>query len=46
MSTFEELVEEGAAAPVELRALHERIQAEGKFVAWSRRFLIEAVKPR
>lgn len=29
----------------QLRALHERIVAEGKFVAWSRRFLIEAVKP-
>lgn len=28
-----------------LRALHERIEAEGPFVAWSRRFLIEAVKP-
>jgi SAM-dependent methyltransferase len=28
----------------QLRALHERIEAEGRFVAWSRRFLIEAVK--
>ncbi|GAA4444903.1 class I SAM-dependent methyltransferase [Phytohabitans houttuyneae] len=29
----------------QLRAVHERIQAEGRFLAWSRRFLIEAVKP-
>jgi hypothetical protein len=28
-----------------LRALHDQIQAEGSFVAWSRRFLIEARKP-
>ncbi|MFD0856159.1 SAM-dependent methyltransferase, partial [Actinomadura adrarensis] len=28
-----------------LRALHERIQADGPFVAYSRRFLIEARKP-
>ncbi len=29
----------------QLRAMHERIGAEGSFVSWSRRFLIEAVKP-
>jgi SAM-dependent methyltransferase len=28
-----------------LRALHEQIQRDGPFVAWSRRFLIEARKP-
>ncbi|MDQ7909296.1 class I SAM-dependent methyltransferase [Phytohabitans sp. ZYX-F-186] len=29
----------------QLRAVHERIRAEGAFVAWSRRFLVEATKP-
>jgi hypothetical protein len=29
----------------ELRALHDRIQSEGPFVAYTTRFLIEARKP-
>jgi len=29
----------------QLRALHERIQAGGPFIAYSRRFLIQASKP-
>lgn len=29
----------------QLRALHEQIQASGPFIAYSRRFLIEACKP-
>jgi hypothetical protein len=28
-----------------LRALHDRIQADGPFTAYSRRFLVEARKP-
>jgi hypothetical protein len=29
-----------------LRALHDRVESSGPFVAWSKRFLIEARKPR
>jgi len=29
----------------QLKALHERIQASGPFIAYSRRFLIQARKP-